>query len=626
MTDERPLFELPDGCETRWLTPENPDGARGAAGKTNFGRKGAACRGALKAGETWVIGEGEGNGTIRRMWITISSMDPEYLRGIVLRMYWDGATKPAVEVPLGDFFCNPLGRRHAYANAWFNSPENKNWNSTVPMPFRKAFRVTVTNESPRDCGMFWYHIDVTMGDRHGDHTGYFHAYWNRENPTVLRRDFRILPRVEGRGRYLGCSMGLITRPYYNAWWGEGEVKVYLDGDTELPTLCGTGTEDYICSAWGIGTFSLPWYGCHFLKVADPDRMQISMYRLHGPDPVWFSRDIRVELQQIGFWEGEKSVRQVQATGQKEVVFAGDGKAVVPVDELEGRPLPTSLFEREDDWCATAYFYLDRPESGLPAIAPYSERVADLTGEPGSLDELCVTLEKALWWLPPAEDLRARMPRLATAESAAKILAAMVSRQEELTKACRSAAKELASNPASPKADRLRELLKRVKDLGLAGVAYAKMLDRTVKALPKDPSYPLVVRKFKASPLQPPVVNISTARQPRAGLARQVVPFVSEHELADVRSVHGGADGVVYIEASVTLDRAYQGALVYGVDGPVKVWVNSRAVDCRPQATNPARIGEYVTPVSWKKGANRIVFALGTNHGRAWGVQARVMRL
>ena len=136
---------------------------------------------------------------------------------------------------------------------------------------------------------------------------------------------------------------------------------------------------------------------------------------------------------------------------------------------------------------------------------------------------------------------------------------------------------------------------------------------------------LVVRNFKASVLQAPTADISTVRPPRPGLARQPVPFIAADELADIRPMHGGENGVVYIEAAATLPRASRGTLAYGADGPVKVWVNGRAVDCQPEATNPARIGEYETPVSWKKGVNRITFALATNHGRAWGVQARVMR-
>ena len=260
-----------------------------------------------------------------------------------------------------------------------------------------------------------------------------------------------------------------------------------------------------------------------------------------------------------------------------------------------------------------------------ARAGQAARAHAISDDPGPLDIVRATLETALWWLPPAEELGFWLAPAETAEGAARWLASMAGRQKELPRACRCAVKELASTPESPKAARLCELLKRIKETGLADVAYANMLARSLKELPDDPSWPIVVRKFKTSRLQPPVADIAAARPPRPGLALRPVPFMPEHELADIRKVHGGADGVVYIEASVKVARAYGGALAYGADGPVKVWVNGRAVDCRPKATNPARIGQYVTPVTWKKGVNRISFALATNRGKAWGVQARVLR-
>jgi hypothetical protein len=243
----------------------------------------------------------------------------------------------------------------------------------------------------------------------------------------------------------------------------------------------------------------------------------------------------------------------------------------------------------------------------------------------SVDEHCAALEKGLWCVPSPEALEPGMLQASTMEGADTMLAFAVSRQEKLSDACQSAEKELEANPDGPKAVHLRELLDRVRKRGLIDKAYAKALARKLKDLPKDPAWPMVVRKFKASRLQPPVADIAKARPPRAGLPRKVLPFMPECELADVRGIHGGADGTIYVEADVTLDRAYRGLLAYGSDGPVKVWVNGRTVDCRPHATNPGRIGEYMKPVSWRKGVNRISFALATNHGRAWGVQARVMR-
>ncbi|MEI6219356.1 MAG: glycoside hydrolase family 32 protein, partial [bacterium] len=243
----------------------------------------------------------------------------------------------------------------------------------------------------------------------------------------------------------------------------------------------------------------------------------------------------------------------------------------------------------------------------------------------SMDEHCAALEKGLWCVPSPEALDPSFVQGYTEERAGSIFAVTVSWQKKLSDACRSAAKELKLNPGLPKAVHLRELLDRVIKRGLIDKGYVKTLARNLKQLSKNPSWPIVVRRFKASCLQPTVVDIALARPPYPSQSRKVLPFISECEMADIRGVHGGADGVIYIEADVKLDRAYRGALAYGSDGPVKVWVNGRAVDCRPNATNPAKIGEYVKPVSWKKGANRISFALATNCGRAWGVQARVMR-
>jgi hypothetical protein len=143
-------------------------------------------------------------------------------------------------------------------------------------------------------------------------------------------------------------------------------------------------------------------------------------------------------------------------------------------------------------------------------------------------------------------------------------------------------------------------------------------------LPKAPSPPFIVREFKASALHPAVADIAAARPPRADLMHLPVRFMPEHELADVRYFHGGEDGLIYLEAKVKLNRGWKGSLAYGSDGPVKVWVNGREAGCQAKAANPAIAGQYIANVAWKKGANRITFALATNHGRAWGVQARVI--
>jgi hypothetical protein len=241
------------------------------------------------------------------------------------------------------------------------------------MPFRTGMKAVVTNENDTDLTLFYYDVDYTVGDDHPDDTLYFHAHFRREDPTTLKRDFEILPRVTGAGRYLGAQIGVIVnkRLYSTTWWGEGEVKIYLDGDRELPTLCGTGTEDYIGTAFGQGRFDNLFQGC---PLADEKNMQYSFYRLHVPDPVYFATDVRVTLQQMGIWEAQ--TRQALTECSPKVFRAGPGMEEVDLKEL-GDAWPIGYFERADDVSGCAYFYLDRPANGLGPITAAPERMAGL---------------------------------------------------------------------------------------------------------------------------------------------------------------------------------------------------------------------------------------------------------
>jgi hypothetical protein len=381
MDDETTLFRLPPpGVQTRWASMENPDALPGASGTANNGRKGAPCRHWLEPGEELPLAHWEnGPGTVRRFWITIDDRSPKMLRGLVLRVWWDGAETPAIEAPLGDFFCLPLGRMTAFENAWFDTGEGRSFNCRILMPFRKGFRMSITNETPDvRLRLFFYDVNFTVGDTHGDDVGYVHAHWRRESPTTLCQDFEILPQVTGRGRFLGCNLGVMAdRARYNGvWWGEGEVKMYLDGDDTLPTLCGTGTEDYIGTGWGQGAYARQWHGS---PLADASTSSYGFYRLHGPDPVYFHEHLRVTMQQIGHGNGQQLAAMLEASGETEIPLAGGG--TMTADELRASPERGFLFERQDDWCATAYFVLDKPESGLPPIVSYEERIAGLgTGD------------------------------------------------------------------------------------------------------------------------------------------------------------------------------------------------------------------------------------------------------
>ncbi len=369
-----PLYRMtgPD-VQTRWYTFENPAGEKGRAGRQRHGRKGAPCVG-IPAGQSLTLADISGGGTIRRMWATLWNRDPAALRGLRIEMYWDGAATPAVQAPFGDFFCQSFGHMVAFENALFSSPEGRSFNCVVPMPFRRAARIVLTNESGVDNGIY-YEIDATLGDRHDQDMLYFHAHWRRENMTTLRRDMTILPQVRGRGRFLGCHLGVRLHPVLRGfWWGEGEVKVYLDGDDEYPTLCGTGTEDYIGDGYGQHRFDHRYQGNHYVAPGDA---AFGFYRLHIPDPVWFHRDIRVTIQVMGGSSYEALLDTLEKNPSMRLMKAGDGSEYFTREELAADPKRADVLERIDDHCATAYWYMDAPENGLPPLAPPAARLADL---------------------------------------------------------------------------------------------------------------------------------------------------------------------------------------------------------------------------------------------------------
>lgn len=367
-----PLFVVPEDVQTRWASAENWKGEKGAGGQANAGRKGSPSF-PFPPGEKKVLAEVQGtSGMVRRIWVTLHDRIPETLRGIRIDMYWDGADQPAVSAPLGDFFCQSLGRMsHPFDSALFSNPEGRSFNCCIPMPFRTGMKIEVTNESDHFLQMFFYDVNYTIGDKLPEDSLYFHAHWRRENPTTLQRDFEILPRVRGRGRYLGCVLGVIAdmETYFASWWGEGEVKIFLDGDEAYPTLCGTGTEDYIGTGWGQGPFSNLYQGCNY---ADGIKNWWGFYRLHVPDPVYFRQDCRVTIQQIGCWAPEHR-RQMHEAG-KPIYKAGPGLMEVDLSPDGGAPA-YGIFERQDDWSACAYFYLDRPANNLPPLAPVEQRLA-----------------------------------------------------------------------------------------------------------------------------------------------------------------------------------------------------------------------------------------------------------
>jgi hypothetical protein len=377
------LYEKPFGVETRWFSPENPTGEPGKGGLTNRGAKGRPFI-RLAAGESATLMDVRTSGLVTRIWMTIDDRSPEMLRGLRIDMFWDDAERPAVSAPLGDFFGIGLGRRTPFECALFSDPEGRSFNCFVPMPFRVAARIVVTNESGRDLKWLFYDVDALTNVPHAEDALYFHAHWRRESPNALGQEYAILPPVVGSGRFLGTNLGVVADPRYeSAWWGEGEVKVRFDGEDGV-TLCGTGTEDYIGTAWGQGAYCHRTQGC---SIDDPERGHWAFYRYHLEDPVYFDRGCAVSIQTIGGAAKDKVI-DLLARGVPLIpaaLDAGGPEGMIPL-MTDGAPvdlratLPEAAgcnFWRQDDWSSVAYFYLDRPETDLPPLLSVEYRSAAL---------------------------------------------------------------------------------------------------------------------------------------------------------------------------------------------------------------------------------------------------------
>lgn len=364
--DAAEMFDLPDGVHSRWISFENLSGAKGEGGQANEGRKGSPAR-VIESGERVRIAEIDGPGVIRRIWLTVRG-EPQILRGLVIRIYWDGQSKPSVEAPLQDFFGIPFARQERFESMFFSNPEGRSFNCFIPMPFRGKAIVELENQAPVATSNLFFDINYTIGDKLPEDLAYFHAYWRRENPTTPKEDFEILPKVSGRGRFLGCNVGIrALGDYRHAWFGEGEMKIYVDGDRELPTLVGTGTEDLVGSAWGLGLFNHLYQGC----ILEQRKHGVwGLYRYHVPDPVYFHNDIRVTLQQMSGASADQIIEKIQPDNYPEMV--ADHKRFNPETHTGWQN-----FESPQDVCATAYWYQTLPSPDWGPIQSYEERMADL---------------------------------------------------------------------------------------------------------------------------------------------------------------------------------------------------------------------------------------------------------
>ena len=368
------LYQMPKG-QTRWSSFENVTAKKGASATKNHGAKGHAFD-KIPAGETMTLLDySESAGVIKRMWVTVNDRSPKMLRSLVLRCYWDGAEKPAVEAPLGDFFsCG--SQLCTFEGELFSSPEGRSFNSFVPMPFRKSAKITVTNESDQLLTHFFYDINFVALDELENDALYFHCYWKREKETVLGEDYVALPHINGKGHILGTAFMVNANPAYGKqWWGEGEVKVYIDGDTDFPTLCGTGTEDYIGTAWSQGAYYNRYQGC---LLADWENYKWMFYRYHVIDPIIFEKDIKFTIQVIGGAPVDE-VKNAVANGAPLIPITYDDADKNEFHFLykTGKPMPEKgwvNYYRSDDFSSIVWFYLDAKENALPAMAPVCERV------------------------------------------------------------------------------------------------------------------------------------------------------------------------------------------------------------------------------------------------------------
>ena len=306
-------------AKTRSISAENSAGEKGKGGMATTGT-GAECardlgRGwkvspsvHIEPGQTFTLADIQGPGAIQSMWM----MGQYHPRFNILRIYWDGQKQPSVECPIGDFFCNPLSRYvQLTSQAVCLNPGRGAFNCYWPMPFRKRCVITVTNINTER--MTWYYqINYALSPVPRD-AAYFHAQFRRVNPLPYKDVYTIVDGIRGRGHYAGTF--LFWGVNNNGWWGEGEVKFFMDGDKDFPTICGTGTEDYFCGCynWDVGKenggyreYCTPYAG--MFSVVRPDglyqsQQRFSMYRWHIPDPVRFERDLRVTIQALGWRSG-----------------------------------------------------------------------------------------------------------------------------------------------------------------------------------------------------------------------------------------------------------------------------------------------------------------------------------
>ncbi|MCC5834585.1 MAG: DUF2961 domain-containing protein [Opitutales bacterium] len=332
-----------DDAESRSISAENPTGEKGKGGMSTTGDHAAFAAGlgrgwkispsvAVQPGDTFEIADIEGPGTIEQIWMTPTGN----WRFSILRIYWDGQEHPSVECPVGDFFACGWGQYAPVNSLAVCVNPGSAFNCYWPMPFRKRCRMTLENIGDEEVRLY-YQVNYSIAELKPS-AAYFHAQFRRVNPLPYKEVYTILDGVEGKGRYVGTYMAWGVNN--SGWWGEGEIKFYMDGDEAFPTICGTGTEDYFCGSYNFENqqtrqyeaFSTAYAGLP--QIIRPDglyqsQMRFGMYRWHLPDPVRFKKNLRVTIQALG-WRKDRRYLPLQ-----------DDIASVAYwyQELPGRPFP-----------------------------------------------------------------------------------------------------------------------------------------------------------------------------------------------------------------------------------------------------------------------------------------------
>jgi len=330
-------------AKTRSISPENFTGEKGKAGMSVDG---LAANAARDLGQEWkvspyikiqpkqsfILAEIEGSGAIQQIWMTPTGN----WRYSLLRFYWDGEKEPSVEVPVGDFFACGWGKYAQVSSLPVCVNPGSAFNCYWVMPFRKSCKITMENLDEKEMTLY-YQINYTLTDVPED-AAYFHAQFRRTNPVPYKSVYTIIDGIKGWGHYVGTYICWGSNS--TGWWGEGEIKFYMDGDTEFPTICGTGTEDYFCGSYGFDVdnqyreFTTPYAGMP--QVLRPDgfmnsQQRFGLYRWHIMDPIRFEKDLRVTIQALGWRSG-------------------------------GRYLPL-----QDDLASVAYWYQQEPHAKFPKL-------------------------------------------------------------------------------------------------------------------------------------------------------------------------------------------------------------------------------------------------------------------